>query len=257
MLTGDMNEVGYYEQAQKVVKAALTVIAALQLVMNSRIANAHANGDKKEVKECLEKSFNFVWFLAIPMMFGLIAVAPKFVPWFYGDGFERVTPILIVTAPILVVIGLNGVTGIQYLVQIGKQNILTLSVIIGAISNIILNLILIHFFDGVGAAIASVCAELIILLIQLKYFKEVFSILKVFKLSFKCLIGGIIMFVVVYMLANHMAVSITNTAIQIIIGGVVYIVVLLLMRYKFLIDLYMQVLEGIKTKVKEIKGVRN
>ena len=65
------------------------------------------------------------------------------------------------------------------------------------------------------------------------------------------------MFVVVYMLANHMAVSITNTAIQIIIGGVVYIVVLLLMRYKFLIDLYMQVLEGIKTKVKEIKGVRN
>ena len=169
MLTGDMNEVGYYEQAQKVVKAALTVIAALQLVMNSRIANAHANGDKKEVKECLEKSFNFVWFLAIPMMFGLIAVAPKFVPWFYGDGFERVTPILIVTAPILVVIGLNGVTGIQYLVQIGKQNILTLSVVIGAISNIILNLILIHFFDGVGAAIASVCAELIILLIAIDF----------------------------------------------------------------------------------------
>ena len=42
-LTGDMVEVGYYEQAQKVVKATLIVTTALQTVMNSRIANAYAS----------------------------------------------------------------------------------------------------------------------------------------------------------------------------------------------------------------------
>ena len=256
-LTGNMNEVGFYEQAQKVVRAALTVVTALQLVMNSRIANAYANKDKKEVKECLEKSFNFVWFLAIPMMFGLIAVAPKFVPWFYGDGFEGVTPILIATAPILVAIGLNGVTGIQYLVQTGKQNIFTLSVTIGAISNVILNLVLIRFFNGVGASIASVCAECIILLIQLKYFKNIFSIIDIFKLSIKCLISGIVMFGVVYVLADQMSVSTINTAIQIIIGGIVYITLLLLMRYKFLKDLITQVFKGIKNKLGGILGAKN
>src|SRR5699024_1215574 len=124
-ITKDMTEVGYYEQAQKVIKAALTMITALQTVMNSRIANAYAKKDQKEIKKCLESSFNFVWFLIIPMMFGLIAIATKFVPWYYGEGFDGVIPIMIATAPILIPIGLSGITGIQYLVQIGKQKIYT------------------------------------------------------------------------------------------------------------------------------------
>ena len=50
-----------------------------------------------------------------------------------------VTYILMVTAPILIAIGLNGITGVQYLVQTGKQSIFTKSVIVGSIVNVILN----------------------------------------------------------------------------------------------------------------------
>lgn len=249
LLTDDMVEVGYYEQAQKIVKASLTMLSALQIVMNARIANAHAKKDEKEVKQCLEKSFNFVWFLALPMMFGLMAVAPKFVPWYYGQGFDGVIAVLIATAPILIATGLNGITGVQYLVQIGKQNIFTISVTIGAIVNIILNLILIHFFKGVGAAIASVIAELTILAIQLKYFKEQFTIFEILKIGVKCFISGIIMFVIVSVLVNYMEVSIINTAIQVIIGGIVYILMLTILKYQFLKDLYIQIIGGIKSKI--------
>ena len=48
-ITNDMIEVGYYEQAQKIVKSAVTVLSALQIVMNSRIANAHSKKDDKEI----------------------------------------------------------------------------------------------------------------------------------------------------------------------------------------------------------------
>ena len=171
-ITNDMTEVGYYEQAQKIVKAALTVTTALQTVMNSRIANAYANKNEEEIKTCLKTSFNFVWFLTIPMAFGLMAIATKFVPWYYGAGFDGVVPIMIATSPILIPIGLSGVTGIQYLVQIGKQKIFTISVTVGAIVNIILNMILIHYFRGVGAVLASIIAEITILGIQLKYIRE-------------------------------------------------------------------------------------
>ena len=249
-ITNDITEVGYYEQAQKVIKAALTVITALQTVMNSRIANAYAKKDEKEIKKCLESSFNFVWFLIIPMMFGLIAIATKFVPWYYGEGFDGVIPIMIATAPILIPMGLNGITGVQYLVQIGKQKIYTISVTVGALINVLLNLVLIHFFDGVGAAIASVIAETTILGIQLKYFKEQFSLLEILKLSIKCLISGIAMFIVVILLVNNMSVSIINTAIQIIIGIVVYILMLIILKYQFLKDLYSQIIGGIKNKLK-------
>lgn len=253
LITNDMTEVGYYEQAQKVVKACLTVVSALQIVMNSRVANSYARGDKEEVKECLRKSFDFVWFLAIPMMFGIIAIAAKFVPWYYGEGFDGVTPILITTAPILIAIGLSGITGTQYLVQIGKQKVYTISVTIGAIVNVIFNTILISFFGGVGAAIASVIAETTILGIQLKYFKDQFMLRDILKLGVKCIISGIVMFIIISIITYYMKVSIINTCIQIAVGGIVYIVMLILLKYKFLQDMYGQVFDGINKMIKRYK----
>lgn len=248
-ITNDMTEVGYYEQAQKIVKAALTVTTALQTVMNSRIANAYSNKNEEEIKTCLKTSFNFVWFLTIPMAFGLMAIATKFVPWYYGAGFDGVIPIMIATSPILIPIGLSGVTGIQYLVQIGKQKIFTISVTVGAIVNIILNMILIHYFRGVGAVLASIIAEITILGIQLKYIREQFKIKDILKLAVKCLIAGIIMFLVVALITKYMPVSIMNTVIQIVVGGIVYLGVLIILKYQFLKDIYNQVITGLKSKL--------
>ncbi len=253
-ITGDMTEVGYYEQAQKIIKAALIIVTALQTVMNSRVANAYAKNDKKEIKDCLEKSFNFTFLLSIPMAFGIMAIATKFVPWYYGEGFDGVIPLLISTAPILIVIGLSGITGTQYLVQIGKQKVYTISVAVGAGVNVILNLILINYFNAVGAVIASIFAEITVLGIQLKYFKEQFTVWEILKLSVKCFISGIVMFAVVAILTRFMPVSILNTIIEVIVGGIVYVLMLIILKYKFLYDIYGQVINSIKNKFKkEIK----
>ena len=250
VVTNDMEEVGYYEQAQKIVKASLMVVNALQIVMNSRIANANSNHDTKEIHSCLEKSFRFVWFLAIPLAFGLIGIATKFVPWYYGKGFEGVTGILIVTSPILIVIGLNGITGIQYLVQLGKQNIFTKSVIVGCLVNILCNLLLISRYGGIGAAIASVVAELCVFLFQMKYFRSEFTLFEVLKLSIKNLISGIIMLIVIIMITNYLSVSIWNTFIEVLVGGVIYVGILFALRDQFISDLLNQVYICIKGKMK-------
>lgn len=249
-ITHDMEEVGYFDQAQKVVRAAQIIVTSLQLVINSRIANAYAKNDKKEIKESLKKSFNYVWLIATPMMFGLMAIAYKFVPWYYGKGFDEVTPILIATSPILLIIGLSGVTGTQYLVQIDKTKEFTISVIAGALANVFLNFILIHYFKGVGAAISSVFAETVVLLVQLKYFKEQFKLRDILKLGIKCVIASIIMYFVLVYLTNILSVSIINTLTEIIIGMIIYAIVLLLLKYQFLKDLYNQIIIGIKSKLK-------
>lgn len=248
VITNDMEEVGYYEQAQKIVKATLTVITALQIVMNSRIANAYAINDKKEIKECLEKSFKFVWIIAIPIALGIIATAPKFVPWFYGEEFNRVIPIIIATSPILIVIGLSGITGIQYLVQIGKQKEFTISVTIGAIVNLLFNFILVKFFEGVGAAISSVIAEAVILIIQLIYIREQFSFIEILKISINYFISGFIMLFVVGALVHYLSISIFNTLIEATIGATIYFVSLIALKDKFLKDLINQVITWMKSK---------
>ena len=249
ILTNNMSEVGYYEQAQKIVRAAILVISALQIVMNSRIANAYSKKNKKEVHDCLEKSFRFVFILAIPMMFGLIGIANKFVPWYYGKGFDGVTGILIVISPILIAIGLNGITGIQYLVQIGKQNIFTKSVVIGSLINVACNLLLIPKYGGIGAAIASVVAESCIFLYQMKYFKNEFNLFQILKLSINNIVSGMVMLGVVIVLTNYLNISIINTMIEVLVGGIVYIMVLSILKDKFFKDLVNQIYVGLKNKL--------
>ena len=250
VITHDMEEVGYYEQAQKIVKAALMVVNALQIVMNSRIANAYSKNDKKEIHNCLEKSFKFVWLIGVPLMLGIIGIANKFVPWYYGKGFEGVTSILVVTSPIIIIIGLSGITGVQYLIQIGKQNAFTKSVIVGCLVNVVSNYILINKYGGFGAALSSIIAEICVFLYQMKYFKSEFTLLEIIKLSIINIISGIIMLLFVLIITNYLKISMWNTLIEIVLGGFVYIFMLILLKDKFFKDLYKQIYNGIYNKFK-------
>ena len=76
-------EVGYYEQAQKIIKLLLTIATSLGTVMIPRMASTYANGDEGKLKEYLYKSFKFVFFIVFPIMFGIISISKKFVPLFF------------------------------------------------------------------------------------------------------------------------------------------------------------------------------
>ena len=251
LITNNMDEVGFYEQAQKIVKAGAMVLNALQVVMISRIANAFAKKDKKELHSCLEKSINFVSLIGIPMMLGIMAIAKKFVPWYFGDGFESVILLLITTSPILFITGLNGITGVQYLVQIGKQKEFTKSVIVGCIVNVILNTILIMRYNAIGAVIASLVAEISVLLYQMRYFKKEFNLLQIFKISANKFISGFVMFGVVLLLVKYLPVTIINTFIEIIVGGIIYILLLLILKDQFFLDLSNQVIKTVNSKLRK------
>ena len=71
-LIQDKSEVGFYEQGQKVIRLLLTIITSLGVVMIPRVANTFANGDKEKINEYMKMSFRFVFFLAFPIMFGII-----------------------------------------------------------------------------------------------------------------------------------------------------------------------------------------
>ncbi|MCR5482929.1 MAG: polysaccharide biosynthesis C-terminal domain-containing protein, partial [Bacilli bacterium] len=236
LLTKDMNQVGYYEQAQNIAKAVLVIMSSVQVVMNSRVANANAIKDKKEVKECLRKSFEFVWLFGIPLMFGLIACSSNIVPWYYGPGFDSVKPLLISSCPLIIVIGLNGITGIVYLIHTDQQNAFTKSVVIGALTNIVFNFILINLIGTIGATISSVIAETVIFVLHFKYIKKIYNIYDIFKPCVKPIVSGLIMFVIVYFASLHLSPSILHTFLLTILGATVYSLFIYLMKYKMFMD---------------------
>lgn len=195
MIVGDKSEVGYYEQAEKIVKLLLTVITSLGTVMLPRIAYEFANNNKEKIKETMEKSINFVLILAFPMMVGLIIIAPRFIPIFLGKGFEPSIKIMQLLSPIVLFIGLGGIIGSQYLLPTKRQKQYTTAVIVGAITNVLFNLVLIKKIGADGAAIATIFAELACTLIQLYFVKNEFDLKQIIRKSGKYLFFSIIMMI--------------------------------------------------------------
>ena len=242
-IISDKSEVGYYEQAQKIVKTALTVITSLGTVMMPRIANTYSNGDKTKVKEYMYKSFNFVFLLAFPLILGLISVSDSFVPVFFGDGYERTSQIIKIISPIILFIGLSNVTGTQYLLPVKRQTEFTLSVVAGAIVNFIMNSILIPRFGALGASIGTVIAEFTVTSVQIYFTRKDFEWKEILKMSVNYIVSSLIMFAVCVLFDKVMKSNSLSTILQIIFGAISYFVCLLILKDKLVKEIVNKVVK--------------
>lgn len=250
LITQSSFENGYYEQAIKISKMVLVVVTSLGTVMIPRIGYHYGRGETETVNRFMYRGYRFVWFLGIPLCFGLVGIASNFVPWFFGDGYEKVIPLLSVLSFLILAIGINNVTGMQYLIPTKRQNLFTMTVLVGAGVNFTLNPALIHFFQSIGAAIASVAAETTIALVQLYLVRKEFSIKEVFLSSWHYLVAGGAMLAILKILGNIWAASIVHTVLMVAAGAVVYIIVLLGFRDSFFLDNTRNVIGIIKGKIK-------
>lgn len=247
-ITGSDFENGYYEQAIKISKMVLTVFSSLGTVMISRIAYHYGRGETEKVIFYLYRGYRFVWFLGIPLCFGLIGTAPNFVPWFFGEGFEKVIPLLDILSFLILAIGISNVTGLQYFVPTKRQNLLTITVMTGAVVNFCSNVVLIQVFQSIGAAIASVTAETVIALLQIYLVRNEISFCKMMISSGNYLLAGVVMLIVLGFTGTRLTPSIIHTFILVIIGAVIYFLILLLLRDCF----FLENIKSIFTKVKKV-----
>lgn len=249
LITQDLQENGYYEFSQKISKISLTIITALAVVMFSRISFYFSKQDLVKLKYYIYKSYRFAWFLGIPLCLGLIGISDNFIPWFLGVGYEKVSLLLKISSFLILAIGMSNVTGIQYLVSINKQNLLTISIVVGACVNFLLNIFLIKNYASVGASVASVLAEVVVTLVQFYLVRDQISFTKVMKLSSTYLIAGMVMLLIISFTNNYLTPSIINTVILVISGAIIYFASLIIMKDQFVMDYIRALLDKIKVKI--------
>lgn len=243
-------ENGYYEQADKIVKIALTAVTALGIVMIPRISRLHKEGNTEQVEYYIYKSYRYIWMMAIPIMFGLIAVSDIFVPVFFGDGYEKCKLLIPILSILTIFIGLSNVAGMQYFVPTGLQAVLTVTVVIGAVVNIVLNAVLIPYFASLGAAVASVVAEFCVTLAGLIYIKrkKLFALKPIFTCSWKYWIAGLIMFGSVFAIHYFVPTTVWALIVLVLAGVAVYFVMLMVIRDEMLIELLTKIVCLLKSK---------
>jgi O-antigen/teichoic acid export membrane protein len=225
-------EVGLYEQSQKIIMLVLGLVTSLGVVMLPRMSNTFANGDNKKMNEYLNKSLQAVSYVSIPMAVGLAAISNEFVPWFFGKGFNAVSYLMIILTPILFFIAISNVLGIQYLLPSNRTKEFTISVVIGAIINLILNLLLIPRYKAIGTCIATLIAEFFVTLIQYISLRSNIEKKSLIKSLIKYIFASTIMFFLVRLIGIYMGAQIMTTIIQGIIGAITYIVILILLKEK-------------------------
>ena len=230
-------ENGYYEQTMQIVKTIMAVVTTIQLVSAPKMGYYYAANDKKSQRQYLFQSYRFIWFLGIPLSVGIFGIAPKMVPWFCGIDYLDMIPILQIASWLIVIIGINSVTGAQYMIPTEKQGKYTFTVVLGACCNFLLNLFFIPRYFALGAAFTSVIAETVILSAQFVLLRKEFSVMYVFRLSKNYIIAGICMGAVLLALQRTPITGLTGTLWMIVIGSGIYAGILACLKDDYFITL--------------------
>lgn len=219
----NMTQLGFFESAEKISSIQLGVSIALGTVMLPRMSFLLTNNALDSYKKIIRNSMQFIMCISIALCFGLISIADNFIPIFLGVKFTSSIYSLYLLAPTGIIIAWANVIRTQYLIPFNKDYEYVISVIIGAIINVILNLVLIEKFGAVGAAFSTLITEFIVMIFQsLKSSKELDIVIYV-KDSLVFLVIGLSMLILIKLISQIFNKGILLLLIQLSFGSIFYI----------------------------------
>lgn len=229
--------VGYFAAATKVMQMLLTMSACLGSVMMPRASHLIAENKEDEFNRLIQKSYDFTLAIALPMTIGLIFCAPSLITALCGVKFEHsILPSQII-APIILMVAISNVFGIQVLFPKGKINIVTLSCGIGAVADLILNLCLIPFFSYIGTSIAYLGAEVATTVSMYFIGRRYIPIIYFKKSHLTYALGCIVMAFALYGLSLLQLPTLTILLLQACCGVLAYFIILCICKDEMLVQI--------------------
>lgn len=229
--------VGYFAAATKVMQMLLTMSACLGSVMMPRASHLIAENKEDEFNRLIQKSYDFTLAIALPMTIGLIFCAPSLITALCGVKFEHsILPSQII-APIILMVAISNVFGIQVLFPKGKINIVTLCCGIGAVADLILNLCLIPFFSYIGTSIAYLGAEVATTVSMYFIGRRYIPIIYFKKSHLTYALGCIVMAFALYGLSLLQLSTLTILLLQGCCGVLAYFIILCICKDEMLVQI--------------------
>lgn len=229
--------VGYFAAATKVMQMLLTMSVCLGSVMMPRASHLIAENKEAEFNRLIQKSYDFTLAIALPMTIGLIFCAPSLITALCGVKFEHsILPSQII-APIILMVAISNVFGIQVLFPKGKINVVTLCCGIGAVADLILNLCLIPFFSYIGTSIAYLGAEVATTVSMYFIGRKYIPIIYFKKSHLTYALGCIVMALALYGISLLQLPTLTILLLQGCSGVLAYFIILCIRKDEMLVQI--------------------
>jgi len=186
------SDVGYYSAAVKVKSILVGIITSLGAVLLPRVSYYVKCGQIETFHRVIEKALKFVILLASPLTIYFMIFAGNGIRLLSGKGYEQAIVPMIIIMPTLLLIGMTNIMGIQVLVPMNREKDVLRSVIVGAVVDIIINILLIPKLKSSGASLGTLIAEISVFVVQYIVLKDIFS--PIFKnINYKPIITALIL----------------------------------------------------------------
>lgn len=224
-------QLGFYEAAEKIILCASSVITAFGTVMMPRMTKLFSDGNVSESQRYMKLSVEAVMAGSFAISLGILSVSRLFAPIFWGKDFASCAYILSALALSIPFSGFANVIRMQYLIPNGMDRAYIVSVILGAVSNLIANSLLISIYGALGAALGTVIAEGIVCIAQCFAVRKRISLQKYLNCIVPFGVAGLIMAAAVRVIDHVAIVTIPWLLIEIFVGSIVYCSLSLLYLY--------------------------
>lgn len=238
-------DVGYYNAAVKIKFVLVSIVTSLGTVLMPRASYYVEHGETKKLGDINARAINFISLIAIPLTVYFIIFAKPTIVFLSGVQYENSIIPMQIIMPTIYIIGIANIFGMQILIPNGKEIIVMKSQIAGAVTDLVLNTLLIPHLASSGAAIGTVVAEIVVTLFQYKYVKNDILIalkeIQYYKIALAVVLAS---FLSVLISKFHFSDFIT-LLLSATIFFLIYLVVLIVMREK----LTNSIISGIKVKM--------
>lgn len=216
--------VGYYTNSLQLNSVFVTIITTIDIVLLPHMSHLFAKNNINKIVETMHTTLHTQLFFSIPIMFGMLTIYDKLVPWFLGEDFLFIINVIPIFSILIVIMPLGISISRQYLMPVGKIKEYNISVIIGAVINIVINFVLLPTIGFYGVVIANISAEFFVTFIRTKAFLKETN----FKFDLKKILLfftiGLLMCILTRILTLNMAETLTTNIIQLVIGSSIYLI---------------------------------
>lgn len=226
----DVVSVGYFTAATKLMYMTMSISKSLSSVMMPHASNLIAEKRMDEFKAITQKSYDFIIAISIPLTIGLIFTSKSAILLLSGDSFSPAILTSQIVAFNIISVCISGVLGIQILYPMGKINIVIICTLLGALINIILNILLIPSYGHNGTAIAFMLTEATVTIIMFFLGKKYIPIILVKQQYLNYIIAGVVMGVSLYIIQLLEYNNIISFTLMSFVGIITYSIILILLK---------------------------
>jgi len=214
---------GYYDYSKRIVVMAATFVSSMTPIMMVKMSGHFKNNDLSLVRGYVAKSFKFSVFSSVLIFSLLISAVPEFIPWFYGSNFSSTIKLIQILSPTIIAGAMGVVAGHQFLLSIGKENLLSLALAIGAAISFSLNILLIPRYDALGASLTSLVTEVTITIILYITISRYMDVKELFRQNYKFFLFSLAVIIPLRIIGIKMGPSVFTNLLQVALGTIIYL----------------------------------